>query len=104
MVIKNLRIVTLNGVIENGYIEFNNEKILKIGTNYEEEAIDGNNQIALPGFIDVHIHGSLGYDFMDANKEQIKQIGDVLYQEGVTSFLATTLTSDLESLKKATNM
>lgn len=101
MVIKNLRIVTLNGVIENGYIEFNNEKILKIGTNYEKEAIDGNNQIALPGFIDVHIHGSLGYDFMDANKEQIKQIGDVLYQEGVTSFLATTLTSDLESLKKA---
>ena len=38
MVIKNLRIVTLNGVIENGYIEFNNEKILKIGTNYEKEA------------------------------------------------------------------
>ena len=54
----------------------------------------------MPGFIDIHIHGSCGIDFMDANVEQIKIIADSLYKEGTTTFLATTLTSDNKSLKK----
>jgi N-acetylglucosamine-6-phosphate deacetylase len=37
---------------------------------------------------------------MDASKDDIKIVADALYQEGVTSFLATTLTSDNESLKR----
>ncbi|MCQ3034734.1 MAG: N-acetylglucosamine-6-phosphate deacetylase [Bacilli bacterium] len=102
MVIKNLKIVQLNKIIENGYISFSNGKIVEIGEGEpKENAVDGKGLIALPGFIDLHIHGSLGYDFMDATPEQIHEIGEVLYTEGVTTFLATTLTSDQESLKKA---
>ena len=37
---------------------------------------------------------------MDANEEDVHKIAKALYQEGVTSFLATTLTSDKESLEK----
>ena len=100
MVIKNLRIVTLEGVIENGYIEFENGVITNIGSNYEGEAIDGKNQIAMPGFIDIHTHGSCGIDFMDAVKEDYPTIANAFYSEGITSFLATTLTSDLESMER----
>ena len=99
MVIKNLRLVTYDEVILNGYIEFNDGIITKVGSNYNgDDAIDGKNLIAMPGFIDIHTHGSCGIDFMDAKKVDYKVIEKAFYSEGITSFLATTLTSELESM------
>ncbi len=104
MVITNLKIVTLNKIIEQGYIEIENQKIKKIAAgNYDGKAtdiIDGQGKIAMPGFIDIHIHGSCGIDFMDADVQGIQTIANALYTEGTTTFLATTLTSDHESLKR----
>ena len=101
MVLKNLKIVLDDRLIENGYLIFKDEKIEKIGEgDYVGEALDCHGQIAMPGFIDVHIHGSAGIDFMDAEEGDYPKIADSLYQEGVTSFLATTLTSDSASLER----
>lgn len=104
MVIKDLKIVTLTEVIGNGYIEFNNGIITKVAEGEylgdSLEVIDGEGKIAMPGFIDIHTHGSCGIDFMDANEEDYKAIEEAFYKEGITSFLATTLTSDLESMKR----
>lgn len=104
MVITNLKIVTLEKVIENGYIIIENDKIIDVveGKYLEDDkdVIDGKGKIAMPGFIDVHIHGSCGIDFMDAAENDIKLISESLYKEGVTTYLATTLTSDKESLEK----
>ena len=103
MIIKNIKIVTLNKLIENGFIEVKDGKIASINegeyTGNENDVVDGNNKIAMPGFIDIHMHGACGYDFMDASVEQIKEVANKLYEEGTTTFLATTLTSDHESLK-----
>ena len=46
----------------------------------------------IPGMIDVHIHGADGADTMDGTYQSMKRIANVLPQEGVTSFLATTMT------------
>ena len=101
MVLKNLKIVLEDRLIENGYLIFKDEKIEKIGEgDYVGEAVDCHGQIAMPGFIDVHIHGSAGIDFMDAEEGDYPKIADTLHQEGVTSFLATTLTSDSASLER----
>ena len=103
MIINNVKIVTLTKVIDNGYIEFADGKITKIGeSSYQGpgETIDRKGMVAFPGFIDVHIHGSMGIDFMDANAEDYPIIADSLYAEGVTTFLATTLTSDKDSLAR----
>ena len=100
MIIKNLRVVTYDKVIEDGFIAFEDGVIKEIGCDYRGiNAIDGNNKIAMPGFIDLHTHGSCGIDFMDAKKDDYQKIANAFYQEGTTSFLATTLTSDLESMK-----
>ena len=103
MIIKNIKIVTLNKLIEKGFIEVKDGKIASINegeyTGNENDVVDGNNKIAMPGFIDIHMHGACGYDFMDASVEQIKEVANKLYEEGTTTFLATTLTSDHESLK-----
>ena len=102
MVLKNLKIVLENRVIENGFLVLENGRISKVGEGeYRGEALDCSNLIAMPGFIDIHIHGSAGFDFMDASGDEYDAIAKSLYKEGVTTFLATTLTSDKDSLVKA---
>ena len=99
MVLRNLKIVLEDRVIDNGFLVIENGLIAKIG----EGDIDGEDchgLIAMPGFIDIHIHGSAGIDFMDAKEEDYRIIADSLYKEGVTTFLATTLTSDKDSLAR----
>lgn len=68
---------------------------------FDTKGLDLNGQIVVPGFIDQHIHGSIGLDFMDANPESNKIIAKYLPKLGVTSFLATTLTASFEETEKA---
>ena len=103
MILTNVRIVLIDRIIEKGFIRFEDGIIKEIGDKpYEgkEEALDKSGFTLMPGFIDIHIHGSMGIDFMDATEEQYKLIADSLYEEGVTTFLATTLTSDKDSLAR----
>ena len=47
----------------------------------------------VPGFIDLHIHGADHHDVMDGTKEAITSISQALAREGVTGYLATTMTA-----------
>jgi N-acetylglucosamine-6-phosphate deacetylase len=55
----------------------------------------------IPGLIDIHIHGAKGYDVMDGKKEALLAIKRALAGEGVTGFLATTLTASDEKIENA---
>jgi len=103
MIIKNAKIVLLDEVLENGNIQVLQGKIAKISANLKDFApdndiIDVKGNIIMPGFIDIHIHGSSNIDFMDAKAEEYQTISNSLFKEGVTTYLATTLTSDSASL------
>ncbi|MBU9673801.1 N-acetylglucosamine-6-phosphate deacetylase [Planococcus sp. CP5-4] len=81
-------------------------KIAEIGESLSRKAdfhIDGNgkNWVVMPGFIDVHIHGSSGFDTMDATPEALNGLASSLPREGTTSFLATTMTQSDEAISKA---
>ncbi len=52
----------------------------------------------VPGFIDQHIHGLLGYDTMDNTIESLVCQSKGLLKEGTTSFYPTTMTADLKKL------
>ena len=48
----------------------------------------------IPGLIDLHIHGAAGHDVMDGSAECLSGISQSLAAEGVTGFLATTMTAN----------
>jgi N-acetylglucosamine-6-phosphate deacetylase len=50
-------------------------------------------QIAIPGFIDVHIHGAGGHDVMEGTGEAMSTVARTLARHGTTSFVATTVTA-----------
>ena len=63
--------------------------------------VDADGLYVVPGFIDVHIHGSGGADVMDAVPEALKTIARTLPQTGTTSFLATTMSMPLGRIEAA---
>lgn len=63
--------------------------------------IDAKGGYVLPGLIDLHIHGYAGVDVSTANEDDLVRMGDALAKEGVTGFLATTMTLDEGTLKTA---
>src|SRR5690348_17663782 len=56
---------------------------------------------AIPGFIDVHIHGAGGRDVMEGNADALRTITAKLAQFGTTSLLATTVTADADDTCRA---
>lgn len=62
--------------------------------------IDMTGKRLIPGLVDIHFHGALGYDIMEATPEQIREIAVHLAREGTTSFLATTVTAEAEEIKR----
>ena len=51
---------------------------------------------AIPGFVDVHIHGAGGHDVMEANETALSTITGRLAAFGTTSLLATTITASAD--------
>ena len=60
--------------------------------------IDHRDKIVTPGFIDMHIHGAAGHDFMEATPAAIAEIGSFLARHGTTSYVATTVTASPEKV------
>lgn len=69
--------------------------------NEKEVTKDYGDLRILPGFIDIHCHGAYGFDTNDANPEGLRKWAKRIVDEGVTSFLATTLTQSEEVLTNA---
>lgn len=54
----------------------------------------------IPGLIDLHVHGANNHDVMDGTPEAMQGLSEALAREGVTGFLATTMTASSETLKQ----
>lgn len=66
-----------------------------------DRRIDANGAFALPGFIDLHIHGGQGFDVMDGSPASLECLSDFLVAGGVTGFLGTTMTDSTERIEAA---
>ena len=60
--------------------------------------ISAKDKSAIPGFVDVHIHGAGGRDVMEAKPEALSIVAKTLARHGTTSFVATTVTASAEDI------
>ena len=60
--------------------------------------IDAKGSYIAPGFIDIHVHGGGGHDFMDGSEEAFLKIAETHAKYGTTGLMPTTLTSELDEL------
>lgn len=67
------------------------------------DVIDAKGGYVAPGLVDIHIHGYLGEDTCDAKPEGIKKMAYGIAQNGVTSFLPTTMTVAKDEIVAALN-
>jgi N-acetylglucosamine-6-phosphate deacetylase len=98
MKIENVDVFTPNARISSAVIEFD-EMINAIYSNRKED-VSNPKYTVVPGFVDTHIHGCVGYDFSNPSFEAIEKMEQFLYSRGVTSVLATTLSLPFERIKK----
>ena len=89
-------------IIPNGTIIITGGKItdVKEGNIDVEgaEEIDAQGRYISPGFIDIHVHGGGGHDFMDGTVDAFLKIAETHARYGTTSMLPTTLTAEKEDL------
>lgn len=95
--ITNAHIISPDVEIENGSIAITDGIISAVYNAGEalpaaDTTFDAQGQYAFPGFIDIHAHGADGNDVCDNSLEAVRHIAKVKLQEGVTTWLPTTLT------------
>lgn len=103
LLVTDARVVGADAYIESGWLATSRGVIERFGSGTPDAAlIDGRQVIAaqgatlLPGFVDVHVHGAVGHEVMDADPDGLRAMSGFFAQHGVTSFLATTWTAPVE--------
>ena len=90
-----------NRVLEHAFLLTEGERIHGFGcgelsSEWEKEDLSGLS--AAPGFIDIHLHGGGGHDFMEPDPSSILKAARAHLEHGTTSILPTSCTSTNESL------
>lgn len=101
MIFKNGRLIFPNGVrdgldllVEDGLITAIRGQAPAMG----EQIIDLEGNYLTPGFVDVHVHGAMGRDTMEARVDAFRAISDYHATGGTTSLLLTTATAPIKAI------
>src|SRR5271167_2746720 len=85
----NANVITDSGVIPDGMVVVRGDRIEYAGPRCEvpagAEIVDTGGRFLAPGFVDIHIHGGAGSDFMDANDADIERVFRYHAAHGTTS-------------------
>lgn len=105
MLLKNAQLFDEEFELINADIEVRDEKIAAIETKIKEngESYDLTGCTIVPGFVETHIHGCIGFDVCDATREALSEMAGHLVTQGVTSFCPTTMTVGHDELIKILN-
>ena len=96
MLLRNARVVLPDRVsekaslhIQNGFISSFAEGPAAAAVAHETSTLDLAGLTLYPGFIDVHIHGAVGVDTMEAGADDLGRMSEFLVTQGVTSWMPT---------------
>lgn len=95
-------IISPNGIIRNGSVLVRDGIIVSVSDHDLEMPgamiLDAGGKFVSPGFIDIHVHGGGGYDFMDNTVEAFLEIAKMHARYGTTALFPTTLTGSAEDI------
>src|SRR6266487_1220174 len=106
MILTNARLIFPDGIRDGLELVVGKEKITAIREHSHaraNEVLDLHGNYLAPGFIDLHVHGALGRDTMEASAEAFRAICDFHASGGTTSLLLTTATAPIEKIIAALN-
>ncbi len=94
LLLRNARVVLPDRLLKPAAVLIEAGRIASIVTGEaarlsDEESLDLDGLTLYPGFIDVHLHGAVGVDTMDASAAQLSQVSQFLIAQGVTGWLPT---------------
>jgi N-acetylglucosamine-6-phosphate deacetylase len=93
----NGKVITPEGIVAGRDVFLRDGKIVAAGSP-GDRVIDAGGRYVSPGFIDIHVHGGGGHDFMDGNERAFLEIARTHARYGTTAMLPTTLTGSEEEL------
>ena len=107
ILLRNARIVLADRTIAAASLLIDKARISGVSDSAEiapgtESVIDLTGLTLFPGFIDVHIHGAVGVDTMDATAASLHQLAAFLASKGITGWMPTLVPGDLSQYEAAT--
>jgi len=106
MIFRNGRCIFPDGIRDGIDVVVENGKIIDLRERTdrrEKNVVDlGGNYLA-PGFVDLHVHGAVGRDSMEASPEAFRVICDFHASGGTTSLLLTTATAPIAAVVDVVN-
>jgi N-acetylglucosamine-6-phosphate deacetylase len=98
----NGQVITPGGILKGGSILIEDGKIIEVSSSAIDALgaleIDAQGKYVSPGFIDIHVHGGGGYDFMDNTVEAFLGAAQLHARHGTTAILPTTLSCEKADL------
>lgn len=101
LLIKNCKAVLSDTISDNTDILVTDGKITAMGNNITAdgaEVYDAEGRYAFPGFIDIHVHGGGGADFMDGTAEAFETAVKSHLTRGTTTIVPTAMTATREEI------
>src|SRR5437879_6073601 len=101
MILTNGRLIFPEGIRDGCEVVVEDGKVAAVrettGARGKDVVDLGGNYLA-PGFVDLHIHGGVGRDTMEASAEALRAICHFHASGGTTSLLLTTATAPIEKI------
>ena len=108
LVLRGARVVTPAGVRERAYVYVEDGLVARVSDAQADadapggaDALDLSGLTLYPGFVDVHIHGSVGVDLMEAAAEDLHRVARFLAASGVTTWVPTLVPGPVEEYRRA---
>ena len=98
----NGKVVTPDAVLDPGWIEVVNERIVGVGEGIPARPADVDlaGRIVVPGFVDTHVHGGGGASYLTATLEDTARVAEFHRSHGTTTTFASLVSTTAEELER----
>ena len=97
------RIVLPDRVLDQATVHCRNGRIEAVkrgGASRKADVMDAQGGWIVPGFVDIHVHGADGADYMDGNPEAVKTVNRAHLRRGTTTIFPTTTTGSPAQVRR----